>query len=281
VAVEVANLARKFYGIFSESDAVHSIDRMDVLIPTRQPRVQLTTDLPVGYAASSRIQSDAARAWLIAFSLMLFGYVVIPFDTVLASFMHTHHHWSGWKLVYLSEIFSHAWGVGLIALGIASLYASDAPKIPQLFCASLGAGLLANIGKLICARTRPHSFDLTASSWESFQGLFPWWNGVYENSTNLASLQSFPSAHAATAAGLAWGLSRRYPQGRWYFVLLCMLALCQRLVVEAHYLSDVCWGAAIGVIWANFVFSNVKMGQRFVRLEVWLAGRWKIHRKKA
>jgi membrane-associated phospholipid phosphatase len=251
-------------------------NRMDLLIPTRQPRMQVTADLPVGCAASSRIQSDAARAWLIAFSLMLFGYVVIPFDTVIASLMKKHHDWTGWKLVHLSEIFSHAWGVGLIALGISSLHALHAPKIPQLFCASLGAGLVANIGKLICARTRPHSFDLTASSWESFQGLFPWWNGVYESSTNLASLQSFPSAHSATAAGLAWGLSRLYPQGRWYFVLLCMLALCQRLVVQAHFLSDVCWGAAIGVIWANFVFSNVKLGQRFGRLEEWLTKRWKI-----
>ncbi len=241
----------------------------------------MTADQPVDCVTSPRVLSDTARAWLVAFSLLLFGYVAIPFDTTIASFLQTHRHWDGWKLVYLSEIFSHAWGVGLIALGIASLHGSYATKIPQLFCASLGAGLLANIGKLICARTRPHSFDLTASGWDTFQGLFPWWNGAYASSSSIASLQSFPSAHAATAAGLAWGLSRLYPQGRWYFVLLCSLALCQRLAVQAHYLSDVCWGAAVGVLWANFIFSSVKLGKRFARLEAWLDSRWKIQHKNA
>lgn len=254
---------------------------MQVSIPSRQSRLQLTTEQPVGYATSSRIRSDTARAWLIAFSLMLFGYAMIPFDTLIVSTMHQHRAWSGWKIVELSEIFSHAWGVGLIGLGIAFLRSCDALKIPQLFWGSLGAGLAANLGKLICARTRPNSFDLTASGWDSFQGWFPWWNGAYANATSLSTLQSFPSAHAATAAGLAWGLSRLYPQGRWYFVLLCTLAMTQRLVVQAHYLSDVCWGAALGVIWASIVFSNEKLGQRFARLEVWLAKRWKIERKIA
>ncbi len=175
----------------------------------------------------------------------------------------------------------HAWGVGLIALGIASLRSVDALKIPQLFWGALGAGLAANLGKLICARTRPHSYDLSASSWDSFQGWFPWWSGAYEHATSASSLQSFPSAHAATAAGLAWGLSRLYPTGRWYFVLLCTLAMAQRLVAQAHYVSDVCWGAALGVIWANIVYSNVKLGQRFAVFEDWLAKRWNIERKNA
>ncbi len=225
-------------------------------------------------------QSDALRAWLIAFSLMLTGLMVIPFDTRIASLMHEHHQWEGWKIVLLSEIFSHAWGVGLIGLAIASLTPWNSPKIPRLFCASLGAGLLANVGKLFLARTRPNSFDLSLSSWESFQGWFPWWSKIVgEHSGSLSSIQSFPSAHSATAAGLAWGLCLLYPQGKWYFVLLCSLALTQRMVVEAHYFSDVCWGAAVGVLWANFLFCHSKMGRQFDLLEKWLAVRWKIQSK--
>lgn len=254
---------------------------MEAFLPTRQRSTSLKAERSAVAATTPRVQSAAARAWLIAFSLLLFGYVVIPWDPVIAAFMHKYQGWGGWKIVSLSEIFSHAWGIGLIALAIASLSAGDTPKIPQLFCASLGSGLLANLGKLICARTRPHSFDLTASSWESFQGLFPWFSGVYENAVKVSALQSFPSAHAATAAGLAWSLSQLYPQGRWYFVLLCALALCQRLVVQAHFLSDVCWGAALGILWANFVFTHAKLGQQFARLETWLAERWKIQNKNA
>jgi len=254
---------------------------MEVSYPTRQSRLQLTTEQSVGSTTASRLRSDAARAWLIAVSLLLFGYAMIPIDTAIASFIAEHRGWAGWKIVHLSEIFSHAWGVGLIALGIASLRSVDALKIPQLFWGSLGAGLAANLGKLICARTRPHSYDLSASSWDSFQGWFPWWSGAYEHVTSASSLQSFPSAHAATAAGLAWGLSRLYPTGRWYFVLLCTLAMAQRLVAQAHYVSDVCWGAALGVIWANIVYNNVKLGQRFAVFEDWLAKRWNIERQNA
>ena len=66
--------------------------------------------------------------------------------------------------------------------------------------------------------------------------------------TNPSRLQSFPSSHVATAAGLAVVLIWCYPRGRWLFPLLCLLAACQRLVIGAHFLSDTFWGAALGVL---------------------------------
>jgi membrane-associated phospholipid phosphatase len=254
---------------------------MEVLTPARQhSAMSLAAEHRPRLATTWPVKSDVLRAWMMVSSLLLLGLMVFPFDTRIATVLHEYRNWHGWKIVILSEIFSHAWGVGLIALGIASLNPDRAPKIPQLFCASLGAGLLANLGKLIVARVRPHSFDLSLSSGESFLGWFPWLTKIAQQTGNTNSaLQSFPSAHSATAAGLAWGLCLLYPQGKWYFVLLCVLAFMQRLVVEAHYVSDICWGAAVGVLWANFVFSNVKLGQRFAALEKWLALRWKIQSK--
>jgi membrane-associated phospholipid phosphatase len=254
---------------------------MEASIPSRTSRLQLAAEMPVAYRKSSRLRGDVARGWIIAVALLLCGSVLIPFDTNIAAAIQQHQGWAGWKIVQLSEIFAHAWGVGLIALGIASLRPADALKVPQLFWGSLGAGLAANLGKLVYARSRPNSFDLAASSWDSFRGWFPWWNGVYEQTDSLSSIQSLPSAHAATAAGLAWGLSQLYPAGRWYFGTLCGLAMAQRLVVQAHFASDVCWGAALGIIWASCVYSNVRLGQFFLRLEDWLASRWKIDRKIA
>ncbi len=78
--------------------------------------------------------------------------------------------------------------------------------------------------------------------------------------------QSFPSAHTATAAGLAAALTWLYPQGRLLFPLLAILVGCQRIVCGAHYLSDVCIGAAAGCLVAQFFL-------RVGRLPAWF-DRW-------
>jgi membrane-associated phospholipid phosphatase len=62
------------------------------------------------------------------------------------------------------------------------------------------------------------------------------------------AIQSFPSAHAATAVGLACGMTAVYPHARWVFALAAMMAALQRLVTGAHYPSDVLAGAAIGCL---------------------------------
>jgi undecaprenyl-diphosphatase len=58
---------------------------------------------------------------------------------------------------------------------------------------------------------------------------------------------SFPSGHAAVAAGLATALAWKYPHGAATFALLAAAAAAQRVVSSAHYPSDIAFGAAIGV----------------------------------
>jgi undecaprenyl-diphosphatase len=64
--------------------------------------------------------------------------------------------------------------------------------------------------------------------------------------------QSFPSAHTATATGLAIACAKLYPRASWFFVLLVCLCGLQRLESSAHFLSDVLAGAALGVTSALF-----------------------------
>lgn len=65
---------------------------------------------------------------------------------------------------------------------------------------------------------------------------------------NQAAIQSFPSGHTATAFALATGLSMIYPHGKTYFFSLAVLVAIQRVLVQAHYPSDVLAGAVIGFL---------------------------------
>lgn len=147
------------------------------------------------------------------------------------------------ELLTKAEPFGHAMGVALIVITIAVL---DVPRrrwAPGLCLAgAISGGLGANLVKLFVARTRPRNFDLVHSDvWHSFQGWLAFGSGG-------SAAQSFPSAHTATAVGMAVTLATIYPQGRWWFFSLAALVGLHRIESSAHFPSDVCVGAAIGWI---------------------------------
>jgi undecaprenyl-diphosphatase len=80
-------------------------------------------------------------------------------------------------------------------------------------------------------------------------------------------LQSFPSGHAATAAGLAVALAVLYPRGRWLFAVLAVLAALQRVEVQSHFPSDVLAGAALGCLTGALVSADWNLGRRLLHLE--------------
>lgn len=64
---------------------------------------------------------------------------------------------------------------------------------------------------------------------------------------------SFPSAHAITAAALAFAVSAVWPRARGAMIVYAVLIIASRLVLLAHHPSDVTAGALIGVIGAMAV----------------------------
>jgi membrane-associated phospholipid phosphatase len=64
---------------------------------------------------------------------------------------------------------------------------------------------------------------------------------------------SFPSAHAITAAALAFAVSAVWPRARGAMIVYALLIIASRLVLLAHHPSDVIAGAVIGVAGAMFV----------------------------
>ncbi len=164
------------------------------------------------------------------------------------------------SLEIIADIGGGGLGVALILIGAAVFDRTKVSRLPRLVSASLGAGLAADIVKMCVCRSRPHSMDLsTATFGSTFNGLFPFLSAGSHG-------QSFPSGHAATATGLALILSVSYPRGRWFFGLLAVTVALSRVIVHAHFPTDIAVGAMLGGTWA-FACHNGFLAPVFCRTE--------------
>ncbi|MGD9724596.1 MAG: phosphatase PAP2 family protein [Pirellulales bacterium] len=207
-----------------------------------------------------------SRLWALAAVLSAAGVAALALDVPLAAWVARGTCPSIiQKLCGLSETFAHAAGIALLATVIAVLDPPHRFMVPRVVTAALGSGILANVFKLILARTRPHHVGLPADAMDTFAGWFPL-------AQNESWQQGFPSSHAATAAGLAIALSCLYPRGQWLFPAIAVLACAQRVLVSAHFLSDVLWGSAVGCIFAPLCVYGSGLSRAFDRLERnWMA----------
>jgi membrane-associated phospholipid phosphatase len=170
------------------------------------------------------------------------------------------------KAVKLAEVFAHGSGVLLILLAALAIDPRHWRIVPRLALGAYGAGIVANLLKVTLGRTRPNVFDANQGVWDSFLGVFAWQEATSLGEAFSRDVQSFPSGHTATAAGLACALARLYPQGTWFFVAMTLLAGFQRIEANAHYLSDVLAGAAVGVL-MNLALELPRLRRPLERLE--------------
>ena len=125
---------------------------------------------------------------------------------------------------------------------------------------------MADLLKLMVWRTRPRSFEMEQSVWDSFDGsLFV---ARFELDQLFDSAQhSFPSAHTAVAVGLAIALGRMYPRARGWFLFLSALCALNRTDGGAHFASDVCWGACLGCFTILLVDRSHWLNRQLERIE--------------
>lgn len=102
-----------------------------------------------------------------------------------------------------------------------------------LFAAVAAAGIVTDLLKLIFRRARPELW-LSGQSASFFSDHFG------------SAYQSFPSGHTATSVAAAIILGRLAPRWRTEFACFAVLIALSRVVLDAHYLSDVVAGAAVG-----------------------------------
>ena len=220
-------------------------------------------------ACSLRPDTDRAGARLLVrwvpIALLALAAAALAIDCPLAQwFPHRHYPRLLGQLIELSEVFGHGIGVVVLAIVIHQLDLVRRWAVPRVLLCSLGAGMTVNVVKMFVARTRPRCFDFEGDAIATFTGWLPLGRGG-------TALQSFPSAHMATAVGFAVALAWLYPRGRWIFYSLAVLVGCQRMQSGSHYLSDVLIGAAIGILVARACIGPSRIAAQLARLET----RWR------
>ena len=104
------------------------------------------------------------------------------------------------------------------------------------FFASIAlSGIITDIFKPILGRARPvemlreHQYGFQPFTFHAV------WNGM-------------PSGHATTAAALALALTLLFPRGRILWIVIGAVLAASRIIVNAHYLSDVMAGIMVGCL---------------------------------
>jgi membrane-associated phospholipid phosphatase len=147
----------------------------------------------------------------------------------------------------LAEYISDSGNLLLVALVIAALigkYRFKSDRLLRMFLfpaiCSLLAGLVANILKPIFGRWRPKAyFEMDgAYGFEPFSGM-----GYIH--------ASFPSGHSLSIMGMMAGFAICFPKWRIPCFLFAGIIGLSRVLLKAHYVSDVLGGLALGYIFAH------------------------------
>lgn len=162
------------------------------------------------------------------------------------------------RLLDFPEVAAHGLGVACLIIGVAALDPSlwrkatgpwwlPSATLVRFLGATYAGGVLVNMLKAVIIRVRPRAIDL--ASVDSAFDTFGQAAATAAGATG-SDLMSFPSGHSAVAAGFATALACRYPHAAWFFAVVGLGAMLQRLVSSAHYPSDVLCGAALGLLGA-------------------------------
>ena len=107
------------------------------------------------------------------------------------------------------------------------------------------SGITVNILKFVFGRLRPEMYFK-----ENLFG-FDWFHYGH-------SFASFPSGHSATAFGAWLAFALIAPKYRWFFITVGVLVASSRVILTAHYVSDVIAGIYVGAV-ATLILYNIML----------------------
>ena len=215
-------------------------------------------------AASLAVRFAVWGAAVMLIEIVAIGWVDRPLAT------YFREHGGSWRAVFdyigpfglalpyligFAVIFAVlCWGGNLPALQPWAARMRGAARIPALLFASIAlSGIVVDLLKVIVGRPRPKL--LFASGAYEFS-----WIGLG------ADHWSFPSGHAATAAALAAALWCLWPRPLLLYAVAAALVAASRVVMGAHYLSDVIMGAFIGIVVTRAISAAYTTGRLPFRL---------------
>lgn len=105
------------------------------------------------------------------------------------------------------------------------------------------SGIIVNVLKIVFGRFRPRYLVN-----DGFYG-FEWFEFGYRYA-------SFPSGHSATAFGIGFALALMFPRYRVLHCLVWGFIAFTRVIVGAHFLSDVVVGSFIGALTALYLYHS-------------------------
>ena len=224
---------------------------------------------------SPSVNNTAFKARLLVAGLLVaLGILIFPTDVSVALWVQrTSLPKELMRYLDLAEVFGHGIGVAMIMIGAFCLdrsmqfpsiqwpairWPTFQPTTEKRYGARMLGGLLFGPLGVLCLkvlidRSRPRAtdFSVVTSALDTFGTA-----SVVAGPLRSNDLHSFPSGHSATAAALATVLIWKYHQGRIFFVVVATSACLQRIFSMAHYPSDVCIGAACGVLGAAIVLGR-------------------------
>lgn len=179
--------------------------------------------------------------WLLGASLLLLVLVAWSYafwDRAVAEWaFHLPLSWANTarRLSGLGE--GAYWMVLVFAIGVAAVVRKRPAVVVwagKTFLAVAGAGIVANVLKVVAGRARPRALD--SGVWG-----FHFLEFGYR-------FNSFPSGHAAIAAAVAASICLARPAA-WPLAAALWLALAGgRVLTGSHFVSDVLAGGAVGIV---------------------------------
>jgi undecaprenyl-diphosphatase len=147
-------------------------------------------------------------------------------------------------------------GYTLGPLGLLFLFLCSVPPVLTRFQQRVLAAIMVRIGFLFTAIAIPSLFDtiikrLIGRARPMVTGHFdPFAFSPFIWRNDYASL---PSGHATTAFATLVAFSSIWPGARTYFLIYALLIAISRVVLTAHYPTDVAAGALVGIVGALMV----------------------------
>ena len=125
-------------------------------------------------------------------------------------------------------------------IGIIRFYRWGAETCGFFFAAIFLSGLAVNIIKIAVGRARPHLFFEKGITGIDPPGLDAAW-------------RSFPSGHASTLIALALAAGYFLPRHRVLFLIVGALLASTRVLVNAHFVSDVLFAGAVSLFVTSYL----------------------------